>query len=46
MILIATQLKKAQDYLDRTIKNPKLNITSGSLNILAKILSLDNDPTV
>ena len=46
MILITTQLKKAQDYLDGTIKNSKLNTTSRSPNILAKILFLDNNPTL
>jgi len=46
IILITTQLKKAQGYLDGTIKNPKLNTTSGSPDILAKILFLDNNPTV
>ena len=46
MILIAAQLKKAQGYLDETIKNSKLNTTSGSPNIIAKILFLDNGPTV
>jgi len=43
---MATQLKKAQGYLNRTVKNPKLNTTSRSSNIIVKILFLDNDPTV
>ncbi len=43
---MATQLKKAQGYLKRTIKNSKLNTTSESPNTLVKILFLNNDLAV